>query len=250
MDDGQGDAPGSQILAAFLCVIVQAGDVDDVVDGLVGGAERQKEVSQGRDFLRAAVAEGRADAGEGAERHAGFQPVRYANVFLDNRDPGIGEVKQHRRGDAQPEIQSLSDMRDPQQIDILLVDGSLPAIGQPGVLDQELNLEIRQRAAVDRAWRAVDEVAGRAAAPEFGAVFHVVHDQRSRMQDFRKCQPVLQPLEIAAHDLAADSQRVSAPALAAPVQYVDQGALQILDGGNDGWWNAEGTCLGVAQQAG
>jgi len=24
MDDGQGDAPGSQILAAFLCVIVQA----------------------------------------------------------------------------------------------------------------------------------------------------------------------------------------------------------------------------------
>ena len=96
MHDRQGDPSRSQILAALLCVVLEAGDVDDVVDRLVGGAERQKEISQRGDFLRAAVAERRANAREGPERDAGFQPVRYANMLLDDRHPGIGQVMQQR----------------------------------------------------------------------------------------------------------------------------------------------------------
>ena len=152
--------------------------------------------------------------------------------------------------DTQSEIEPLPDMRDPEQVDILLVDRRLPAVGEPGILDQELNLEVGQRAAVDRAWRAVDQVAGRPAAPQPGAVFHIVDDQRSRVQDFRKRQPILQLVEVAAHHLAADRQRISAPALAAPAQYVDQRLRQVLHRRDDGGRKAKRAGFRVAQQAG
>src|SRR3979409_1608134 len=95
-------------------------------------------------------------------------------------------------------------MRHPEQINILLVNGSLPDIREPGVLDQELDLEVRKGSTVDRGWRAIDQVTGRPTPPEPGAVLDIVDNQRSGVQDFRKRQPILHPIKTAPHQLQED----------------------------------------------
>jgi len=59
------DTSRSQISAALCCLVAKAGDVDDIVDGLVGRTQCRKEASQRRHFFGFAVPHGAPNPREG-----------------------------------------------------------------------------------------------------------------------------------------------------------------------------------------